>query len=110
MLLEKKIKILDYLKSNDLELKKLGTTILENHQSPQINVWFYLKLPKELREPIFKDLDSSLKFHYYVKKHYEEMDNDSKQEYWNWIIVTHARAIMPEKDKIDLKEIHAFFK
>ncbi len=109
MLLEKKIKILQYINSNDTSVADLGTKLLENNLSPENYVWFYLKLSTDIRKILFKETTDSKSLHKYVKKHYKEMDDDSKKIFWEWVIFVHANDIIKDKE-VNLDKIYAYFK
>lgn len=113
MLLEKKQKILSYLKSDDNELKELGLKILRNNLSPKVNVWFYIMIPSFIRNEITeltlivpdgKELVS------YVRKHYSEMDDDSRKEFYNWIVFKTFMDVARAEPGHTIKDVYEYFK
>lgn len=113
MLLEKKQKILDYLKSDDNELKELGLKILRNNLSPKINVWFYIKIPYFIRSEITElnlIIPNAKQLLSYVRKHYSEMDDDSRKEFYNWIVLKTFMDVARAESNHTIKDVYEYFK
>ena len=111
MLLQKKNKILSYIESNDISIKDLGINLLQNNITTKISVWFYLKISSnDIKEILFQNIIASKTLVQFVRANYKEMDEDSREEFWKWLVHTSALDVTRTEEDMDIKKIYAYFK